>query len=485
MRRAIVRNVIRAAVLLVSGLVLASACGDGVGNETPAAMVTATAQPTPTATAAPDSTPLPRHVTFAPGETIDTGGEAGVVFVDPESGAADGWLLPGGPLDYVLQPVALDGHLLRYGCLHRKSRIPPAGCEGSTASYLFNTATSERTRLEIPGGDFAIAWPEGDDALVWAGGQAKLINIERPSESQTIPLASGFELSPGYALWNVSGTAMVLFAFQRGAAHCTTPAAPGGFHACGTDPNLTKTLLLDREAGTTRELGETRTGSVYAAWSPDGSKLAVVGRLLDKPTEISVYGRDGEPLWSQQRFTHFPNPRWSPDGTSIAVQVLSRPELVAAAMRLDVLDAATGETRYRIVGAVGCDGRLWTSDGARLVLEGAYGFPRSVLADPRDGALRSLRVELGEEIMPSLTTPNIAYRWGYSGLTDVDLDTGETRRVAAFSSPLLLVGESKAPLFNGRYAFIAGEPGGHGGCAEAIDPASPPTTHFEFPPFDD
>jgi hypothetical protein len=50
-------------------------------------------KPGPIDTAVADP-PMPEHVTFAPGETISAPGKAGVFFVDPKTGAGDGWVYP-------------------------------------------------------------------------------------------------------------------------------------------------------------------------------------------------------------------------------------------------------------------------------------------------------------------------------------------------------------------------------------------------------
>lgn len=242
---------------------------------------------------------------------------------------------------------------------------------------------------------------------------------------------------------------------------------------------LWQTLLIDRSSGAETQLGDKRSSF---AWSPDGSEFAIARAIerAEGPSEIAVYSRDGKLLWSQPRYAFFPNLNWSPDGSSIGIQVLSRPEPVAGAMRLDVLDAETGATRYRIVGAIACEGRLWTADGARLILLGAYGFERSVVADPRDKTLRGLSAQLS----PSPTEPDIAYAYEGAasvGTTGVNIDSGETRQIASFPFPM-----ASTTLSGGtRFAFIATLAGGRGGCAEAIEYVDPPTTHFEYPPFTD
>jgi len=449
---------------------LAGACASGqstVKTQSPAP--TETAVPSPQAT--PDNTPRPQHVSFATGEETNTHGQAGVVFVDPATGGADAWLLEGVPANYSLSLGASDGHLLLYRCQHPTGWASPAGCDPPNAWYLFDTQAGDRVRFDMFSDHTTpvVVWPEGDEVLGVTASGAVLVRATQPYQSRKIDVPQGYQLVPASALWDRNGTRLIVAALQSD----------------GSAPALLKyqALLIDRSSGAVTQLGDDMHSF---AWSPDGSMFAVTraSERLEDPSEIAVYSRDGTLLWSQPRFGPS-NPSWSPDGASIAIQVLSRPERVAGAMRLDVLDAATGTTRYRIVGAIACEGRLWTADASRLILLGAYGYEGSVVADPRDGTLRALDAYP----RPSVTEPNVAYVGGFDGWTTsvsaVNIDTGETRHVAAFSSPVEATTLSGSPLFRGRFAFIATEPGGRGGCAEAIDNVSPPTTHFEYPPFAD
>lgn len=82
--------------LLVAMSMLAGACG-GSSSALPTATPTLSASETvspspPEATEPPEQAtavpaPTPRHVTFAPGETISAHGEAGIFFVDYEDGS--------------------------------------------------------------------------------------------------------------------------------------------------------------------------------------------------------------------------------------------------------------------------------------------------------------------------------------------------------------------------------------------------------------
>jgi hypothetical protein len=322
-----------------------------------------------------------------------------------------------------------------------------------------------------------VIWPEGDEVLGTTADGPALVSVEHPDQSRPVDVPADYQLFTPSAIWDRDGTHVIVSAVHHGTPQCGDSPWPLPQHACSGGLLLWQTLLIDRRSGDVTPLaGVTRSSSF--AWSPDGSMFLVAG-ARERPedgAELAVYSREGKLVWSQARPAIFSNASWSPDGSSIAMQILSKPQMIASAMRLDVLDAANGATRYRIVGAIACEGRIWTADSARLILLGAYGFERSVVADPRNGTLRALSTQLS----PSVTEPNIAYEGSASaGPTAVNIDNGDTRQVASFSSTMASSTLSESPLF----AFAATIAGGRGGCAEAIDPASPPTTHFEYPPF--
>jgi hypothetical protein len=377
--------------------------------------------------------------------------------------------------------------MLFYRCKQPRGSPPASGCESSNAWYLFDTQTGNRVRFDMFG-DYpppVVVGQAGDAVLGVTWGGALLVSAEHPDQWRRIDVPPEYQLFTPTAQWNRASTGIIVSAFHLGTPQCGYGSGSNPHYACGTTPLLWQTFLFDRASGTETQLGDKASSF---AWSPDGS-MFLVTRASEQAagrSEIVVYSRAGQLLWSQQRPGIFPNPTWSPDGSSIAVQVLSRPEPVARAMRLDVLDAATGDTRYRIVGAIACEGRTWTADSKRLII-GAYGFDGFVLADPLNTTLRALSTNLN----PSPIDSGIGYLpdLGASvGPAAVDIDSGEELPAyASFAFPMVSTTISGSPLFGTRFAFVATASGGggRGGCAEAIDPVDPPTTHFEFPPFSD
>jgi hypothetical protein len=468
----------------IASLVLACGETDSRDQTQPLATTTAAAQPTQPAPATSDDTPIPRRVTFALGETINTAGQAGVVFVDPTTTAAEGWLLPGVPANYSFSVAAADGHLLWYRCQHPNGSPYVIGCDGSTAWYRFDTRDGSRLRFDmfIDYPPPFVIWPEGDEVLGTTAGGAALVSAEQPDTSRPMNIPAGYQLFTPSALWDRDGTHLIVSVFHTGTPQCGYGSGSNPPRVCGGPPFTWQTLLLDRSNGRVIQIDEKRS---TFSWSPDGSTFAIArdgGNGIAHPSEIAIYSRDGNLLWSKPRYGAS-NPSWSPDGSLIAIQVLSKPELVASAMRLEVLDAATGETRYRIAGAIGCQGRLWTADSARLILPGAFGFAGSVVADPRDGTLRALGTYSGS---PSPLQPDVAYlgfSWWTTAVRTVNIDNGDATSLLTFSSPMEPRDLSESLLFGSRFAFVATTAGGRGGCAEAIENDAPPTTHIEFPPF--
>jgi hypothetical protein len=463
------------AVLIVAGAIATIACGDASSPPPSDSSVTVPAAIDP---GVPDNTPLPRRVEFSAKQMIDTASEAGVVFVDPTTHEAEGWLLPGTPANYSLGVAATDGHLLLYRCSHASGVPPVAGCEGSSAWYLFDTHSLTRVRVDMFAGNTSpmVLGPQGDELLGVTDQGPALLNTRELDRPRAIAVPSGYTLAPWSASASPDGSEILVSAFQSGTPTCGYGPEPARHYACGATPVLWKALLIDRDTAAVNDLGN---GTPTFAWSPDGDMFATIRSAggLDALSTITMYAPDGSTLWFKTAYA-FPNLAWSPDDSSLAVQVLSRPELVPDAMRLDVLDAATGETRLRIVGAVACDGQLWTADSARLILRGAYGLDGAVLADPRDGSLH----RLARTLIPSSSDPGTGYAWPASGtLSAVSIDTGEATEVASFASGMALVREGG--LIGGRLAFIAAQPGGRGGCAEQINGDVTPTTHFEYPPY--
>jgi len=104
--------------------------------------------------------------------------------------------------------------------------------------------------------------------------------------------------------------------------------------------------VVEREQA--RQLGST-PGSCDPAWSPDGTRLAVVtvnglwtySPELDEPRQLSEARVPRQPK-DEFDYTAFARPRWSPDGLRIAYIVTN-----GATSWVEVVAVATGRTLYR------------------------------------------------------------------------------------------------------------------------------------------
>ncbi|MDP9237171.1 MAG: hypothetical protein M3P30_07220 [Chloroflexota bacterium] len=342
----------RTILLAVAVLLAASACRTGKAG--PNADVTATAsndatpRDIPTASEGTTFAP-PRHLVFAPGETIASD-DFGIFFLDPVTGAAEGWVTAkdqarGGPT------ARSDGRKLFYYC-----KLPPPATPGSTqdsanpgVTYVLDTVSKGWSPLTVPGGSYGIIAPDGG-TLTQAAISAIGSVVEHTPGAQ-----------PRLEQWAPDSSALVIDFAMPNADH---PVSLLYLIRMDSSEPIWLTDRLD-----------------WAEWSPDGSKFVLterrLGQRLRTTDAIIVLDARGRKLWSRDAFVFASNPRWSPDSRRLGVQVLhSQPskEEPNPAYDLSVFDGASGEPVFRVLGAFACAGQYWTADGRLIV--GPYG-PRS------------------------------------------------------------------------------------------------------------
>ena len=255
-----------------------------------------------------------------------------------------------------------------------------------------------------------------------------------------------------------------------------------------------RAMLVDVSRAQVIELLPGRIGG--AAWNQDGSAIAVSRpfdeKSPDRPGGTFVFDTAGELMWTALVNGFTPNPRWSPDGRNLSVQVDAPPadgERVRY-FRLDVFDGGTGEPLYRIDSAIACAGPVWTADGRLLVIGNQAEFRHRLLADPEAGTFQAL----DSSVVPSPFEANEAFELTFSeiGAIDIerdfyrtDLSTGERTLLARTTLEGGWHGGYHDPLFAGGRIVFAAPHGGHGGCAEGGFPEEPLDLAFQYPPFDD
>jgi Tol biopolymer transport system component len=375
----------RTTILVITTALIAGAASACTSNATvaptpSAAPPTAMPSPPPTSTPAADA-PMPRHVTFAPGETIAADGQTGIFFLDPKTGAADAWLVPAAtvpnspengflPFAFTVGGFSADGGKVVYTCTESKVNFGPVPCGGAANStwYLLDTKSGERTRLEALTGPFLSISPDGK-TLLGATAEGFALAAVKPSDA-TSAIAST-ATSPGtakYAEWSPDGSRLVLTAF-------TTPA----------NGDIMTTFLVDATSGRVTPLDGA------GVWSPDGARLMVWRQVKDHVGELHMLDRDGRLLWSKASTGAVGAGAWSADGSLIYAQVLDQMGVAGAygaLERVDIIESATGATAYRIRGGTCPLG--WAAGTHRLLAE-SYGFGEA-LVDLDAGSVRLMNV---------------------------------------------------------------------------------------------
>ncbi|HZP58233.1 MAG TPA: hypothetical protein VFC53_11890 [Dehalococcoidia bacterium] len=459
--------------LLATALValLAVACGGDANKD---ASATKAGSPTARSTAAPGETPAPEHLRFARGDTIAADRKAGIFFLDPETGAADAWVVPAteypdagiGPLPFTftIGGASGDGSKVVYECLEARASGSPGPCGGGEAHvwYLLDTTSGERTRLSLFTGVFASISPDGKTLLGLAGDALATADADAPQSVDARISLPGATAPAAYADWSPDS--------ERVVVQAAVPGAP-----------VQQTYLVNVSAASARLLQAGQTG---VSWSPDGSKLAITFGSADKDTgagTLNVLGRDGKQIWSRALRTFSANPQWSADGDLLSVQVQEpSPPGTVAAYRLDIYDGATGKTRYRVAGAIACQGPVWDGDTHRVVVGQYFSGPAgSALVDLPGGEI----TQLGTYVTPSPDAGRFIEFDGHD--FSVVTSAGDRQLIAHTTVTPSWDALHRLPQFIGGKIAFTSLHGGHGGCAEGASPETPPKLEVVYPPFAD
>jgi hypothetical protein len=195
--------------------------------------------------------------------------------------------------------------------------------------------------------------------------------------------------------------------------------------------------------------------------------------------KITVLDRDGGPLWTKV-IPSAGGGVWSGDGTllylNIVEQLPSSPAF-GALTRMDVVDASTGLTAYRLNGMF-CEGG-WVPDTHQII---TWSWTSGqVLANLDDASVRPLTTTRGE-LFPFDRTRAIL-----SDERDIswyDLATGATALIAR-SDNSVIWDPVAGTAFAGDHLVLTAPVRGHGGCLEGSAPANPPTPEVLVGPFAD
>jgi hypothetical protein len=225
---------------------------------------------------------------------------------DPDAGI---WIV-----DAHGEPQQLDGVCDPPGsCLEERwawsstgHRLAISGGDDDSAFWLLDAATGERTALEPTGATIdAIAWePEGPSLAYATASDLMIIEPETDGTVTEIPLPPG---TINALRWSPDETRILL--------------------DTADEIGRTRIYVADLATATMRLVADDASNSHEAsAWSPDGTRIAYVARpprpgkgsygfelwVIDSdgsdPVQLFHGGGDGAPVWS-------------PDGTSVAVNV--------------------------------------------------------------------------------------------------------------------------------------------------------------------
>jgi dipeptidyl aminopeptidase/acylaminoacyl peptidase len=186
--------------------------------------------------------------------------------------------------------------------------------------------------------------------------------------------------------------------------------------------------------------GEAAPSGWAPAWSPDGSKIAYVGRdgnvyVLDLATGMSTQVTDDARDDAQ-------SPTFSADGSSIVYSVwLEPPGHDVGEVR--IVPVAGGESERLVSGASNFGDPRLSPDGSLLAYSCGVGWPHDLCLANADGT--DARVLVGGVEGPGSWSPDgtrIVY-WAFpSGVYVVDVATGEETRVARGALPTWLDGHT-------------------------------------------
>ena len=229
----------------------------------------------------------------------------------------------------------------------------------------------------------------------------------------------------------------------------------GGIEARGFDWSPDGSLIVSGDAssgdlhtipstgGPSRNLTQTAGQNEYEPrWSPDGSTIAFASNT-GQSSAIEVIAPDGtgrQALFNESEAGIVSSPAWSPDGTSLAFdRTLGGP--VTSLVEYYTIDARGGAPRLLATGSgYGSSGPFWSPDGHRVAMVfGGWGSRDVTLVDADGGN----RVSLNEQFVVPACTGNPS--WAADGSrVAFDLTWGCTPMVPEEPAP---PGQPEAGVF--------------------------------------
>jgi hypothetical protein len=390
----------------------------------------------------------PRHALFAPGDTIAAEG-SGIFFLDPVTGAAEGWVTPNDQ-GCVAGAVQAEGRKVFYTCRRQQQPSPPGGAPALT-TYVLDTVSGGWSPFTAPDDSYGIIAPDGGALTQLAIGAVRSVVARSPG------------VSPALERWAPDGSAFV-----------------AGFRVAGDQTSPSALYLIRMDSSEPIALPG---GLDWPAWAPDGTKIALVESMRgEKPRTtdaITVVDSRGRTMWSRDAVIYGGNPRWSPDSRLLGLQVrrgLPSQEEPNPVDDLSVFDGASGEPAFRVLGALACAGQYWTADN-RLIA-GSYVDAGDIVIDPEARTLH----KLGSYVTPSPTDSRLGISLDSGDFYAVDLQDA-SRRLIAKTTVDPAWDFAHEPLFAGGRIVFRAPHGGHGGCGEGSPPLHLPVMELQFPPY--
>lgn len=423
-----------------------------VGSDVPSPMAAALGKP-----------PELRFVTFAPGEMV-SGAQSGFFFIDPKTGVTEGWLPADETVFLARGPMTPDGRLIIFTCYRVDAMGQADDCADEfatrTTSYLLDTQTGQ-VRTLPPGRDYIAISPDGKTVVIASNAGIGLAPTAAPEDIRIV-LPGKSAARPRSVFWSPDSTEAVVSTFSG-------------------------TFLISANGDQIEQISA--EGIRSATWTPDGSKVAMVPRITDEREDtnfgVRVYSSEGEFLWQAATEYATYNPRWSPDGTRLAVEShvpLTGQRSGLQTTFLIVFDGASGDPLYRVTAVRSCLMSPWTADGSRLVLLASDPL-RHVLVDPAQNSVRDVPLDVIPTPFDASTGIVLSsHAEGTWNFEVVDFETGDRTQLAATTlGPEWHGGHD--PLFVQGRIFFGAPALGHGGCGEGFQLEDPEVV-IERPPFE-
>jgi hypothetical protein len=388
----------------------------------------------------------PRQLSVPPGQPIPA--ERGIWFVDPRTGAAEGWEFTE-EAPFLVYEASPGGEFVAYG-------IPPGWTSAASPFWRLLDTGSGAVR-ELPEQPIVFS-PDGARYATPVEDGIAIVQSATGSLLWRFPVA-GLRAPVPFSFfrgaWSPDGATVIVASFDQ-------PALPASA--------LWRVLRLDLRTGQATELD----GRPFplTQWSPDGRAYLLstddgldLRRAEDDGLIWSLGVQDvaTEPLPTDRgkATVRMEDPRISPDGERLAFFVRAFPDIgrappAAPLFRAYVLDAATRAVRFWIEGASRCAPQVWSADGRWLLVLGRQGDLFGSYLVAADGSEISYLSEHVQGLSP--TDPTIGATHAYpdpGALRIVGLPGGETLRTIDFTGPVMWHFEDQQWLDDGRLVVVA------------------------------